>query len=124
MVTSLVAEHAQSLCLAGFTIEPGSISVAGQACPPRSATSSTLTPLCKATQRCMPTAERLTYVQETCIILPQLKLVLDTGRCPQRSVYQQTVLLSHAHMDHIGGLPFHVSTRHVLIHQKILTLHA
>ena len=50
-------------------------------------------------------------MQETCIILPQLKLVLDTGRCPQRAVYQQTVLLSHAHLDHIGGVPFHVSTR-------------
>ncbi|KAK9835680.1 hypothetical protein WJX74_005763 [Apatococcus lobatus] len=49
--------------------------------------------------------------QETCIILPQLSLALDTGRCPQRSAFQRTVLLSHAHMDHIGGLPFHVATR-------------
>ncbi|KAK9824615.1 hypothetical protein WJX72_011739 [[Myrmecia] bisecta] len=52
--------------------------------------------------------------QETCIILPQLKLVFDTGRCPQRSVYQQTVLLSHGHLDHVGGLPFHVATRSML----------
>lgn len=81
-------------------------------------------------------------VQETCIMLPQHKLVLDTGRCPQvrlvpclrahvaeldgsgsslgahmpsqhvqRAVYYRTVLLSHCHLDHVGGLPFIVSTR-------------
>ena len=55
----------------------------------------------------------LLRLQETCIILPQLGLALDTGRCPQRSAFQRTLLLSHAHMDHIGGLPFHVATRQV-----------
>lgn len=49
--------------------------------------------------------------QETCIILPRFKVVLDVGRCPQRSVYQQHVLISHGHLDHIGGLPFHATTR-------------
>lgn len=44
--------------------------------------------------------------------MPQLKLIFDTGRCPRRAPYQQTVLLSHAHMDHVGGLHFHVSTRY------------
>ena len=52
-------------------------------------------------------------MQETCISIPQLKLIFDTGRCPQRAVYQPYVFLSHSHMDHIGGLPFHVATRYL-----------
>ncbi|KAK9836986.1 hypothetical protein WJX81_004421 [Elliptochloris bilobata] len=52
--------------------------------------------------------------QETCILLPRHKLVFDTGRCPQRAVYQKTVMVTHAHLDHIGGLPFLVSTRGML----------
>ena len=58
--------------------------------------------------------------QETCIIMPQLKLIFDTGRCPRRAPYQRTVLLSHAHMDHVGGLHFHVSTRYSF-HSDICT---
>mmetsp|Transcript_4347 Transcript_4347/g.11794 ORF Transcript_4347/g.11794 Transcript_4347/m.11794 type:complete len:321 (-) Transcript_4347:206-1168(-) len=49
--------------------------------------------------------------QETCIIVPRAKVVFDIGRCPQRAVFQQTVLISHGHLDHVGGLPFHVSSR-------------
>ena len=49
--------------------------------------------------------------QETCIILPQFDVVFDTGRCPQRSVFQRHVLISHAHLDHIGGLAHHICTR-------------
>ncbi|CAK0786895.1 hypothetical protein CVIRNUC_010109 [Coccomyxa viridis] len=52
--------------------------------------------------------------QETCISIPQLKLIFDTGRCPQRAIYQRHVFISHSHMDHIGGLPFHVATRAML----------
>lgn len=52
--------------------------------------------------------------QETCIILPRFKVALDIGRCPQRAVHQQTVLISHGHLDHIGGLPFHVCSRNLL----------
>lgn len=39
--------------------------------------------------------------QETCIIIPSMKLAFDVGRCPQRAVFQENVLISHAHMDHI-----------------------
>ena len=51
-------------------------------------------------------------LQETCIILPQFNVVLDTGRCPQRSCFQSTVLITHAHLDHLGGLPHYIATRY------------
>jgi len=49
--------------------------------------------------------------QETCIMLPKLDCAFDSGRCPQRAVYQGTVCISHCHMDHIGGIPSHISSR-------------
>ncbi|GAV90873.1 Lactamase_B_2 domain-containing protein [Cephalotus follicularis] len=48
---------------------------------------------------------------ETCIILPSLNLSFDIGRCPQRAISQDFLFISHAHMDHIGGLPMYVATR-------------
>jgi ribonuclease Z len=53
----------------------------------------------------------LAVLQETCLILPRCKLALDIGRCPQQAVYQQTVLITHGHLDHIGGVTFHSSSR-------------
>ena len=52
--------------------------------------------------------------QETCIVLPQLKLAFDAGRCPQRCVYADTMCLSHTHMDHVGGAGFYIATRSLL----------
>ncbi|KAL6183143.1 hypothetical protein ACLB2K_044554 [Fragaria x ananassa] len=49
--------------------------------------------------------------QETCVIFPSLKLSFDIGRCPQRAIAQDFLFISHAHMDHIGGLPMYVATR-------------
>ncbi|KAL9272866.1 tRNase Z TRZ1-like protein [Drosera capensis] len=49
--------------------------------------------------------------QETCVIFPNLKIAFDIGRCPQRAVSMDFVLISHGHMDHIGGLPMYVATR-------------
>ncbi|KOM46240.1 hypothetical protein LR48_Vigan06g154600 [Vigna angularis] len=48
---------------------------------------------------------------ETCVLFPTLKIAFDIGRCPPRAVSQNFLLISHAHMDHIGGLPMYVATR-------------
>jgi len=48
---------------------------------------------------------------ETCIHLPRMKVAFDIGRCPPEVVKVETVLFTHAHMDHMGGVAFHTSTR-------------
>ncbi|KAK2657332.1 hypothetical protein Ddye_010384 [Dipteronia dyeriana] len=48
---------------------------------------------------------------ETCIIFKSLNLAFDIGRCPDRAISQDFLFISHAHMDHIGGLPMYVATR-------------
>jgi len=53
--------------------------------------------------------------QETCLILPRLKVAFDIGRCPQRAVAAApVVLLTHGHLDHVGGLPAHAASRQLL----------
>lgn len=48
---------------------------------------------------------------ETCVIVPKLKVAFDIGRCPQRAIAQDFLFISHAHMDHIGGVAMYVATR-------------
>lgn len=48
---------------------------------------------------------------ETCIDLPRQKLVFDIGRCPREALARPTVLFTHAHMDHMGGVAYHAATR-------------
>jgi len=48
---------------------------------------------------------------ETCIAAPELRLVLDLGRCMPIAVQQPIVLVSHGHLDHIGAIAQHAARR-------------
>lgn len=48
---------------------------------------------------------------ETCHWLPRWKVAFDIGRCPLPVVDCRTVLFTHAHMDHLGGIAYHTATR-------------
>lgn len=53
--------------------------------------------------------------QETCLVLlPSFRLAFDIGRCPQRACYAEQLLLTHTHLDHVGGLGPYVATRSLL----------
>lgn len=51
---------------------------------------------------------------ETCIQLPGFDLAFDIGRCPGSSVHRNTVLFTHAHIDHMGGITWHSATRSLM----------
>lgn len=48
---------------------------------------------------------------ETCHWLPRWKVAFDIGRCPLAVVDCRTILFTHAHMDHLGGIAYHTATR-------------
>lgn len=48
---------------------------------------------------------------ETFIDLPGFKVAFDIGRCPPEAVARQTVLFTHPHIDHMGGVAYHAATR-------------
>lgn len=55
---------------------------------------------------------------ETCIIFPSANIVFDSGRCPQRSVFRRNLFITHEHLDHMGGIPFHICTRQMMSMSK------
>ncbi|MFT5051595.1 MAG: ribonuclease Z [Chlamydiales bacterium] len=48
---------------------------------------------------------------ETCLEVPEYKLAFDIGRCPPGALLRPTVLFTHAHIDHLGGIASHAATR-------------
>lgn len=48
---------------------------------------------------------------ETCIAIPSWKMCFDIGRCPSMATKLRTVLFTHPHVDHLGGIVTHVATR-------------
>ena len=51
---------------------------------------------------------------ETCIELPAFKVCFDIGRGPRNAVRNHTILFTHAHIDHMGGIAHHVATRSLM----------
>lgn len=51
---------------------------------------------------------------ETCIDLPDLGVAFDVGRAPRWAVQRRTVLFTHSHIDHMGGIATHAATRALL----------
>src|SRR5688572_6708464 len=46
---------------------------------------------------------------ETCLMVKGLGLMFDVGMCPPGALKYPTILVSHGHADHLGGLPYLVS---------------
>jgi ribonuclease Z len=51
--------------------------------------------------------------ESTLILLPQLHLALDLGRAHRALPPMRTAVLSHGHMDHLGGLGYWASQRYL-----------
>lgn len=51
---------------------------------------------------------------ETCIELPSLKTCFDIGHGHRSTARNHTVLFTHAHIDHMGGIGHHAATRSML----------
>ena len=51
---------------------------------------------------------------QTCWRISELKVLFDCGVCPWDFVGTSTMFISHAHLDHIAGLPAYVSRRRMM----------
>lgn len=48
---------------------------------------------------------------ETWIDVPDLKLAFDVGRARDDAIARETILFTHGHMDHMGGIAYHAAMR-------------
>jgi ribonuclease Z len=66
--------------------------------------------------------------EQAVVHVPELDIVFDIGLCPRATLAAGTICLSHAHMDHVAGLPYWFSQRsfqklgtgRVLCHPKLV----
>jgi ribonuclease Z len=50
----------------------------------------------------------------TCLVVPELKVVLDIGVCTSDAWKVRDVLITHGHVDHVAGAVKHAATRDLL----------
>lgn len=62
----------------------------------------------------MEIAGRSTSGLSTCLVLPAEKIALDIGHPVMEALRCGTVLISHAHADHLGAIAWHCSLRELL----------
>ncbi len=48
---------------------------------------------------------------ETCLMVPELKLMFDIGMVPGGALGYGTILISHGHADHLGGIAYYLAQR-------------
>jgi len=49
--------------------------------------------------------------ESTCIQIPELDVCFDMGACPRHALASKYAVISHGHMDHVGGLAYWCSQR-------------
>lgn len=49
--------------------------------------------------------------EETVIVVPEFDCAFDIGKCPKEALTVNHVLLSHAHADHMAGMPYYFAQR-------------
>jgi ribonuclease Z len=50
---------------------------------------------------------------QTCLMCPELRVMFDVGGTVAGQLRFETILVIHGHQDHLGGLPYLVSQRHL-----------